>query len=91
MNAAKTCSKILIALAFASAIGGLSTGPAFGEDNGWHRGQQKRAWHERDRRDDRYRYDNRYRRDYQPIYAPPPVIYAPAPSPGVRIFFPLFR
>ena len=90
MKASKTCAKILIALAFASVIGGLSTGPAFGEDRDRRHEQQRRGGHERDRRD-RYRYDSRYRREYQPIYTPPPVVYAPSPSPGISIFFPLFR
>jgi hypothetical protein len=26
-----------------------------------------------------------------PVYAPPPVVYVPAPSVGVHLFFPLFR
>jgi hypothetical protein len=99
MNASKTCAtkirstagKILLALAFASMIGGVSAGPAFSDDNGWHRGHQNRRWNERDRRDGRYRYDNRNRRAYVPLYAPPPVVYAPVPSPGVSIFFPWFR
>ena len=25
----------------------------------------------------------------QPVYAPPPVYYAPEPSPGVSLFFPI--
>jgi hypothetical protein len=86
--------KILMALLFASVIGGLSVGPAFGDDD--HRGGPKqqgrhdnRRWH-----DDRGSYYDRAYRPYryryapEPIYAPPPVIYAPLPSPGISIFFP---
>jgi hypothetical protein len=41
--------------------------------------------YERDRR------DYHRRQTYRPVYVPPPVVYAPAPSPGISIFFPLFR
>jgi hypothetical protein len=90
-----TAGKILVALAFASMIGGLSVGTALGDDNGrrQNRGRQERNW-----RDNRGWNDNRGWRDdrgrwhvYRPVYAPPPVVYAPAPSPGISIFFPLFR
>jgi hypothetical protein len=88
--------KILTALLFASVIGGLSAGPVLG-DNG-HKGQgpKQQVRHDnRDWYDNHYRYDNHGRRVYrsyryqpQTIYAPPPVIYAPLPSPGISIFFP---
>jgi hypothetical protein len=88
--------KILVAVALVSAIGGLSVGPAFGQDRGWRQEQQDRGRYERDRRDDRGRRDERGRRAYRPVYeapvyAPPPVVYAPAPSVGIHLFFPLFR
>jgi hypothetical protein len=93
-----TGGKILVALAFASMIGGLSVGTALGDDNGRRQAQQNRDRHERDRRDNRGWHDNRGWYDnrghwhaHRPFYAPPPVVYAPAPSPGVSIFFPLFR
>ena len=85
--------KILMAIIFASVIGGLSAGPAFGKND--KRGQ--RGWHDdRGRYDNRGWYDNRGRRVYRPyyryrpapVYAPPPVIYAPLPSPGISVFFP---
>lgn len=84
--------KILAAVAFVSAIGGLSAGPAFGDDRGWRQEQ-----HDRGRYQQRDRHDNRrshrvYRPAYvAPVYAPPPVVYVPAPSVGVHLFFPLFR
>jgi hypothetical protein len=90
-----TAGKILAAVALVSAIGGLSVGPALGQDRGWRQEQGDRGRHQRDWRDDRGR--RVYRRAYAPrvyaapVYAPPPVVYVPAPSPGVHLFFPLFR
>ena len=83
--------KILAAVALVSAIGGLSAGPALGEDRGWRQEQQDRGRYQRDRHD--YRRSHRvYRPVYAaPVYAPPPVVYVPAPSAGVHLFFPLFR
>jgi hypothetical protein len=92
-----TAGKILVALAFASMIGGLSVATALGEDNDRRQGQQNRGEHERDRRDNRGWRDNGGWRDnrgwhaYQPVYVPPPVVYAPSPSPGISLFFPFFR
>ena len=85
-----TAGKILVAAALVSAIGGLAVGPAFGQDRGWRQEQQDRGRHQRDWRDDRGR--RAYRPVYEaPVYAPPPVVYAPAPSVGIHLFFPLFR
>jgi len=87
--------KIVLALAVASVMIGVSMGPALGEDNG-----------RRDRQQQRYRRAHQpsrrahppLRRVYQPygyyapppvIYAPPPVVYAPPPSPGISLFFDL--
>jgi hypothetical protein len=85
--------KILMALIFASMIGGISAGPALGKND--NRGGPKQQGRHDNRRwqDDRHwDYDRgRYRPyRYQPetIYAPPPVYYAPMPSPGISIFFP---
>jgi len=87
--------KILAAVALVSAIGGLSVGPALGQERGWRQEQQDRGRYQHDRRDDRgWR---AHRRVYAPrvyaapVYAPPPVVYVPAPSAGVHLFFPLFR
>lgn len=60
-------------------------GPALDEDNDKRQGQQDRDGHARNWQ------DNRNRQGYQPIYAPPPVVYVPSPSPGITLFFPWFR
>jgi len=80
--------KIVLALAFATVMVGVSMGPALSQDYG-----------RRDRQQQRYRREYRpYRRAPQPyryyapppvIYAPPPVVYAPPPSPGISLFFDL--
>ena len=85
-----TVIKILMALVFASMIGGISIAPAFGRDNDRGRGQE-RGRHEAGPR-------GHYRGGYHPygyypapVYAPPPVVYAPAPyqSPGISLVFPI--
>ena len=46
----------------------------------------------RDQRESRPVYRPVYQHPYnysQPVYAPPPVYYAPQPSPGISLFFPL--
>jgi len=93
MMKTSTAGKILGALAFASMIGGLSVGTALGEDNGRRPAQENRGGHERDQRgrDDGGWRDNRGWHAYQPVYVPPPVVYAPSPSPGISLFFPFFR
>jgi len=79
--------KIIITLIFALMIGGLLLAPAFGDND--HRGGPK----QQGRHDNRRWHDDRGRYGYHPyqpgtIYAPPPVYYAPEPSPGISIFFP---
>jgi hypothetical protein len=94
-NLRPTISKIVMALAVASVMGGMAITPALGDnrkghqDQGLHKGQFKG---DRDRRvyqpvyrpvyQDPYRYS-------QPVYAPPPVYYDPQPSAGISLFFPL--
>ena len=85
--------KIVLALAVAAVMVGISLGPALSEDN-----------ERRDRQQERYRRAHQpSRRAYQPprrahqpygyyapppvVYAPPPVVYAPPPSPGISLFF----
>ena len=77
--------KILMGLVFSAMLGSTGVGPALGDDD-----------HDRRGRHDNRRYEHRERGYdyYQPygyrerIYAP---IYAPAPAPGVGIFFPIHR
>jgi hypothetical protein len=84
-------SRIVMALAAISVIGGMAVTPALADerpayrDNGLHRGQQMR---DRDRREYRPVYQHPYYYS-QPVYAPPPVYYQPQQSPGISFFFPL--
>lgn len=93
--ARSTAGKLLLAVALASAIGGLSTTPALGRDHGWRQGPPDHGRYQYDRRDDRGRRTHRRVSPAPvyaaPIYAPPPVVYVPIPSVGVHLFFPLFR
>jgi hypothetical protein len=75
-----TAGKVVMALVFASMIGGISISPAFGRDEGRGRGRHEARGH--------YRGERYYP---QPVYAPPPVVYAPDPyqSPGINLVFPL--
>jgi hypothetical protein len=90
--------KIVMAIALASAIGGLGMTPAFGAENSnrGRDGNRDHATQNRGHNTDRGRHDNRpqnrstYRYEYaQPVYVPPPIYYAPQPSPGISLFFPL--
>lgn len=99
-NFRPTISKIVMAFAFVSVMGGLCTTPALGRDNdrGRHDARDDRDRRgDRDWHGDRGRYDHRpeyrpaYRHPYyysQPVYVPPPVYYPPPPSPGISLFFP---
>jgi hypothetical protein len=85
--------KIIITLIFALMVGGLLVMPVFSDDD--HRGGPKQQGRHDNRRwqDDRRGHYDRGRYGYYPyqpgtIYAPPPVYYAPEPSPGISIFFP---
>jgi hypothetical protein len=81
--------KILMALIFASVIGGLSAGPALAKNDHGGKGPKHRGWHDNRRwQDNRREVYRPYRYQPEPIYAPPPVFYAPEPSPGISIFFP---
>jgi hypothetical protein len=85
-NGSSTVGKIVMALVFASAIGGIFIAPAFGRDDDRREGYQERGRSEQGRR----RYQPRRRYYPGPVYAPPPVVYSPAPyqSPGISFFFP---
>jgi Ni/Co efflux regulator RcnB len=101
-NFRPTISKIVMALAVASVIGGMAITPALGQNNE----SRARAAQDRGRNSDRNQNDNRNRNDRrdqrayrpayqhpyrysQPVYAPPPVYYDPQPSPGISLVFPL--
>jgi hypothetical protein len=98
-NISSTVVKIVMALAFTSVIGGASTAPApaFADDNGRHLGQrhwqqEHDRYYERERHEYQPEYRPGYRREYRPEYRPyvsppPPVVYAPYPSPGIGLFF----
>ena len=108
-NVCATAGKMLVAVALASALGGLCVGPALGQDRDWRQEQQHRAWQQEQERAwqleqnrawqqeqararyERERRDFHRRQTYRPVYVPPPVVYAPAPSPGISLFFPFFR
>ena len=94
-NFTPTIGKIVMALAFASLIGGLSISPTLAaRDDGRDRGAWNADHGQRGQHDDREAYGRRaeYRRHYryeQPVYAPPPVYYEPRQSPGISFFLPL--
>ena len=97
-----TGRKAVVALIFASLMGGLSISPAFAERNNDHYRSDRRGDHQRDsRRDHRrewrrdhhaYRYQPEYRRPYyyaQPVYVPPPVYYySPPRAPSINVVIP---
>ena len=86
--------RIMMALVFASMIGGILVTPAFADDHGRGRGHQERGRgpHGYYRGHRPYGYGYGYPAPvYAPVYAPPPVVYAPAPyqSPGISLVFPI--
>ena len=91
-----TAGKIVMALVFASMIGGIAIAPAFGKDKdknkrgGYHeQGRNEHDRYEHGRRE--YQSSHRYYYYPAPVYAPPPVIYVPDPyqSPGIELVFPI--
>ena len=85
--------KIVMAIVFASLIGGTYIAPAFGKN-----GDDRREYNAHGRYDHgryehgRYEHGRYVPRTYyhpQPVYAPPPVVYVPAPSPGISLVFPI--
>jgi hypothetical protein len=70
----------------------------YDQQQGQRQRDQQQAQRQRDqrgRRDERGWNENRDRRTYYPdryaapVYAPPPVVYAPRPSPGISLFLPI--
>jgi hypothetical protein len=93
-NFRPTIHKIVMALALVSLMGSMSMTPALSRDEGDRRGHADKGWHKGEQQGDRGRREYRpeYQHPYryaQPVYAPPPVYYAPPPSPGISLFFPL--
>ena len=104
-NFRPTISKIVMALAVASVLGGMSITPALADndhrqvrrDIGRHNGEWRGNRHLRRGYEQTYYYSQPYySQPYypqpyyaQPVYAPPPVYYAPQPSPGINLFLPL--
>jgi hypothetical protein len=80
-----TVGKIVMALVFAALIGGTSITPAFGKDNDRGHGRHGHRPH------GHYRTYQPYDYYPAPVYAPPPVFYAPVPyqSPGISLVFPI--
>jgi hypothetical protein len=90
--------KILLGLVLAVMIGSIDVVPAFSRDEHQNVGKhddKRMGNHDNGRYEHRradYDRDRYGRRDYRPYgYAPPPVIYAPTPLPGIGIFFPPIR
>jgi hypothetical protein len=81
--------KIMMGLVLAAMIGSVDVAPALAKDD--HKRVERHdngRSEQRGRGHDRGRYVHG-RGDYQPYgYAPPPVIYAPAPPLGISVFFP---
>ena len=93
MNTSKTQAKlgaskvarITMAIALASAVGGLGMTPSVAEvrDNHGHDAR------DRGHKSVPVRHDYRPERYRSSYYAPPPVYYAPQSSPGISLFIPI--
>ena len=84
-----TVGKMVMALVFASMIGGVFIAPAFGDDD------DRRGGYYGQGRYEHRRYEHE-RRGYQPrtyysehAYTPPMGVYVPMPSPGISLVFPI--
>ena len=84
--------KIMMGLALAAMIGSIGVAPALSKDEGKRGGERQvngRSEHRGGGHDrGRYMHGRDYYQPYGYGYAPPPVIYAPAPQPGIGIFLP---
>jgi len=97
-NFRPTISKVVMAFAVASVMGGMAITPALADND--HRGNNHRQVHrDNGRHNGEWRGDRHrgfvqpyiYSQPYyaEPVYVPPPVYYAPQPSPGISLFLPL--
>lgn len=97
-----TAAKALLGVVFAAGLTAITIVPAIADENDSHNSSQhaqrydaQRGDHQQSHRKQRptQRYDERYQsRGYANpayVYAPPPVVYDPRPSPGVSLFFSL--
>lgn len=97
-NVISIVGKIMLGLVLVTMLGSINLVPAFGDED--HRDNRDMRSHDEknrrkhghgryEHRDAGYDRDAHGRRVYKPYgYAPPPVIYAPTPPPGISIFFP---
>ena len=90
-----TVGKMVMALVFASMIGGVFIAPAFGDDDDRRGGYYGQGRYEHGRYEHN-RYEHNRRGYYQPrtyysehAYTPPLDVYVPMPSPGVSLVFPI--
>jgi hypothetical protein len=98
-NVKARAGKILLGLAAAALLAGVSAVPASCEERGRGERQDNGRYEQRGRGHDnnRYYYRNGRRYDRTPVYrervyvAPPPIIYAPPEPPGLSIFLPPLR
>lgn len=79
-------SKIAGAIAVALAISVLGMTPAYGDERDNHDNQSNRDDHVRHAPPARHQSRHHATHDF---YAPAPVYYAPAPSPGISLFIPI--
>jgi len=86
-----TVGTLILALVVAVVLGGITPQSAFSQEHerhAWHpeRGEHRREWRAEHWRESR---EAQRWRLYSPYgyYAPPPGVYAPAPSPGINLFF----
>jgi hypothetical protein len=92
--------EIVMAVAFASIIGAMTTSSAFGQYN--RNDDNRRGVQDRNQNDNHSRNDNRSRNDHrdqrsyrpayqhpyhyaQPVYAPPTAYYYPEQRPGISL------
>jgi hypothetical protein len=93
--------KMMMGLVLVAMAGTIDVAPALGKDDNKRMGKHDnrryepsgRVYH-RDNRGREYYRDRQGKRFYRssgyrgPVYAPPPVVYAPPSPPGISIFFP---
>jgi hypothetical protein len=79
----------LLGVAFAAGLAAFTIAPAVADDNDSRDHAQRQDQHQQSHRKARPEHRYESRRDANPayVYAPPPVVYDPRPSPGVSLFF----